>query len=76
MRPQAVVCALPYGRWRHVVAGIEEGQDVDVAVFPLTAVDEVFDATADPAGGDLGQVVFGAEADGVQQLAPGGSSGR
>jgi hypothetical protein len=59
------------GHARGVVSGVEDDEDVAVAEVPAAHVDEVLDHAADLGGGDLGDVVLGTEADGVQELAPG-----
>ncbi len=58
-----------------VVAGVEDDQDVRIAGLPLALLDQVGHDAADLGRGDLGDVVVGAEADRVQQLAPGGAAG-
>lgn len=60
---------------RGVVSGIEDDQDAPTPGFPPAATDEVLDDTADLNGGDLGDIALGAEADRLQQLAPGGAAG-
>lgn len=59
------------GHARGVVAGIEDDEDVAVAEVPAAHLDQVCPHTAELGGCDLGDVVLGAETDGVQGLAPG-----
>jgi hypothetical protein len=60
------------GRARCVVAGVDVDEDVAVADVPAAHLDQVLDHAAEMGGSDLGDVVLGSEADGVQELAPGG----
>ncbi|GGX42983.1 hypothetical protein GCM10010341_76170 [Streptomyces noursei] len=57
-----------------VVAGVEGDEDVAVAGVPAAHLDQVRDHAAELGGGDLGDVVLGAETDGVQELAPGSAA--
>ena len=62
------------GQPGRLVPGVEDHQDVRVAVVPVPGLDQPLHNLADLRGGHRGQVVTGAQADRVQQPGPRGAA--
>src|SRR5712691_1454017 len=62
----------PVGQAHGVIPGVEDHQDVRVAVAPVPGFDQPGDDVADLRSGDLGFVVIGSQAHSVQHRCPRG----
>ena len=62
------------GQPGQVIAGVEDHQDVRVAVAPVPGSDQAGDDLANLGGGHRGRVVGRAEADRIQRQRPGGAA--